>query len=654
MKTLVLMAAGIGSRYGGLKQLDSIDQEGNAIIDYSIYDALDVGFNHIIFIIRRELHVDFLKRFSHLQSESVTFSYVFQELTDVPEEYKNNDRKKPWGTGHALLSLRHLVKNNFAIINADDLYGRKSFEVMYNALFNSLNDDRFYMVGYQLQNTLSPYGTVSRGECLLDKHNNLVQVIERTAINKVNNHLMYKTPNGDSESLSEDTVVSMNFWGFTPFIFQFAESMFMDFLKQNYNHPKEEFYLPSIVNKAIEQNILPIGVISTDSIWHGITYKEDKTKLVKAIKVLKTNKIYPENLWKDKTIQSIFNQFEHSTHYKSSTELTSGHINDTYRIKTISDNDFVLQRINKVIFPNVERLIKNKVKVSNNLKKATNYKVIEYIKSSTDGFLAKDPNEQFWTLCTFIKNTETFLIPKNYDMVVQAGMLLGDFHKGMASFDASTLFETIPDFHNLKFRTRQYKNALKKADNGFIETIQNILYQIDSYKEDAEYLDGLRCSEEIPLRVAHNDAKLSNMLFDSNSQKAIAMIDLDTVMPGIIHYDIGDALRSVCASVDEDESDFSKIAFNKNYYKAFMEGYISVIKNELSDIEKQTLPLSIKYMLFEQTLRFLTDYLNGNTYYKVDYPEHNLDRTKNQLRLLQIVYQEFSDIVAITKDIIRG
>lgn len=184
MKTLAIMAAGLGSRYGGLKQLDTIDSCGHSIIDYSIYDAYRAGFDHIVFIIGKELLDEFEKRFSGYETRQIQISYVFQETNDVPNQFKNIERKKPWGTGHALLALRHHIKNNFAIINADDFYGQDSFKTMSAALSNTIDANNFVMVSYELQNTLSPYGPVSRGQCFVDDDQYLFQVIERTKIKK--------------------------------------------------------------------------------------------------------------------------------------------------------------------------------------------------------------------------------------------------------------------------------------------------------------------------------------------------------------------------------------------------------------------------------------------------------------------------------------
>jgi len=646
-KTLAIMAAGLGSRYGGLKQLDNIDAEGFSIIDYSIHDAVQVGFNDVVFIIRRELQDSFAKRFSHLNSDKLKISYVFQETTDLPVEFANTSREKPWGTGHALLALRHSVKNNFALINADDFYGREAFKVLYNQLFTSKENSTYFMVGYKLKNTLSPFGSVSRGECHVNKTNNLKEIVERTKIERKDNKIVYFDTYGQSTALNENILVSMNFWGFTTSVFMYAESLFNEFLNNHHNNSESEFYIPIIVNSLIGNNSISVKVLNTDSKWSGITYKEDKEQIIKTVKNMKSLGIYPESLWQDHEIKYIFSQFNHNEVYKNHTILTNGHINDTYKIEA-SDTEFILQKINSAIFPNTEELINNKVTVSKHLKNNSNYKVSDYLLTINNTFLYHDAKDTIWSLSTYIKQTVTHLIPINEDMAKQAGLLLGDFHKSMKGYDVTSLHEVIPNFHNLSFRTLQYENALKYGDKDLIKEAKSLIDLIEELSADAQYLDSLKSSGGLPLRVTHNDAKLSNMLFDEVTGKATSIIDLDTIMSGIIHYDVGDAIRSICSTCNEDEEDLLKIDFNLEYYKAFMMGFLSVMNFHLSDIEKQTLPLAIKYMLYEQSLRFLTDHLNGNIYYKVNFPEHNLVRAKNQLKLLEIINEKFDEIKNIT------
>lgn len=296
--TLVILAAGMGSRYGGLKQLDTFTSEGATIIDFSIYDALQAGFGKFVFIIRKSFEKEFKELFSKKLEGKAEVDYVFQEIDSVPKEYQNPERTKPWGTGHALLMTKDVVKENFAIINADDFYGKKAFEIMANYLMQiDINSYDFSMMAYYLKNTVSDYGYVSRGECQISKDGYLTNVTERTHIEKVNNHLMRKDNNGDLVNIDGDTIVSMNFWGFTPKCFEFGTSLFERFLEESKGNLKAEFFIPSVVNEILKSGITSVKVLKSDAKWFGVTYKKDKEIVQKEIEKLISNNTYPPKLW---------------------------------------------------------------------------------------------------------------------------------------------------------------------------------------------------------------------------------------------------------------------------------------------------------------------------------------------------------------------
>jgi len=296
--TLVVLAAGVGSRYGGLKQLDTFSEQGDTILDFSIYDAIQAGFGKVVFIIRKNIEQEFKAFFNPKLEGKIEVEYVFQELDKIPEKYKDNNRQKPWGTGHALLMAKDAVKGNFAVINADDFYGREAFEGVAEALRNTdENSSNFNMMGYVLKNTISEYGFVSRGECMVDNNNFLTQVTERTHIEKIDGHLMYKDENEQLKPISENTVVAMNFFGFTPKYFDVSSSMFEEFLKQNYKEAKAEFFIPSVVNTCILNKTATMKVLKSNARWFGVTYKEDKDFVTSEIQKLKKSGVYPIHLW---------------------------------------------------------------------------------------------------------------------------------------------------------------------------------------------------------------------------------------------------------------------------------------------------------------------------------------------------------------------
>ena len=296
--TLVILAAGMGSRYGGLKQIDSFTPEGDTIMDFSIYDALQAGFGKFVFIIRKSFEKDFKEIFDKKLEGKAEVDYVFQEFDSVPEKYIDPNRTKPWGTGHALLMAKDAVQENFAVINADDFYGREAFMVMAKSLSEKDRDSYdFNMMAYLLKNTVSDHGHVARGECEVDKDGFLIDVTERTHIEKIKGELMSKDANGRFDPIDGNTIVSMNFWGFTPKCFEFGGELFDAFLKVNKNNPKAEFFIPYVVNEILRSEKASVEVLKSDAQWFGVTYKEDKEIVQAAIGKLKEQGVYPINLW---------------------------------------------------------------------------------------------------------------------------------------------------------------------------------------------------------------------------------------------------------------------------------------------------------------------------------------------------------------------
>ncbi|MBO5672276.1 MAG: nucleotidyltransferase [Alistipes sp.] len=297
--TLLVLAAGMGSRYGSLKQMDGVGPNGEAIIDYSVYDAIRAGFGKVVFVIRHSFAEDFkevfnAERFGH----RIEVEYVFQELDYLPEGFTlPAERVKPWGTNHAVMMAADVIKEPFAAINADDFYGRNSYEVIAGFLSQlEGSEGRYCMVGYEVSKTLSENGTVSRGVCTVDAEGNLTSMVERTQIERVDGTILFHDGGAD-EPLAENTPVSMNFFGFTPDYFRHSESFFKEFLSENIDNLKSEFYIPRMVNKVINDGTATMKVLSTRADWFGVTYKEDKPQLVAKIEELITAGVYPRNLW---------------------------------------------------------------------------------------------------------------------------------------------------------------------------------------------------------------------------------------------------------------------------------------------------------------------------------------------------------------------
>ena len=298
--TLLILAAGIGSRYGGLKQADSVGPAGEAIIEYSIFDAIRAGFGKVVIVIRKSIEQDFKEKFAGKFDDKIKVEYAYQEL-DSPIEgiSKFPERKKPWGTGHAMLVAKDLIKEPFLVINADDFYGFSAFQKMADFLTNRCTPTHSGMVGYLLKNTLSENGSVSRGVCEVNDTGHLTSVTERTKINRdEKDEQIYYHEDDQRVHLSEDTIVSMNFWGFHPSVFELTRKMFVDFVKNNQDNSTAEFYIPKIANTLIEQKMADLTVMTTRDQWYGITYQEDKQTVQNAFWALTTIGAYPNGLWK--------------------------------------------------------------------------------------------------------------------------------------------------------------------------------------------------------------------------------------------------------------------------------------------------------------------------------------------------------------------
>ncbi len=300
---LVVMAAGMGSRYGGLKQIDPIDRDGHIIMDFSIFDAVRAGFKKVIFIIKKQNEEDFRQAVGDRLSRILDVSYVFQELTDIPEGFSVPEgRVKPWGTGHAVLSCRHAIDSPFLVINADDYYGPNAYKLAYNYLSGHPDGEPYpyMMVGYALGNTLTENGYVARGICEVDENGYLKDIHERTHIEKRGEEAAYTEDGGATfTEVSQKAIVSMNMWGFQPSFLKELEKRFPAFLSEalNSNPLKGEFFLPFVVDELLKEGKATVKVEASPDRWHGVTYKEDKPQVVAAIQKLKDDGVYPQKLW---------------------------------------------------------------------------------------------------------------------------------------------------------------------------------------------------------------------------------------------------------------------------------------------------------------------------------------------------------------------
>ena len=299
--SLLIMAAGIGSRYGGIKQIDGFGPSGEKIIDYTIFDAVQAGFGKIVFVIRHDIEADFHEAVTDRWEGRIPMEFAFQELDSVPEGFTiPAGRKKPWGTGHAILTAAPLIREPFSVVNADDFYGRSSL----NKVFSHLSDipdpghGEYCLIGYLLQNTLSEHGSVARGICRQNSDGYLQSLVETLGIYREGNLILQKVADGRPRPMDGNTLVSMNLWGFTTSYFRHLQTDFREFLRLRGQDPGAEFYLTLIVDRLIRTGLEKVKVLSTDQQWFGVTYRGDRPMVERSIRELVANGAYPENLWK--------------------------------------------------------------------------------------------------------------------------------------------------------------------------------------------------------------------------------------------------------------------------------------------------------------------------------------------------------------------
>lgn len=294
--TLLILAAGIGSRYGGLKQADGVGPSGEAILDYSIYDAIRAGFGKVVFVIRRDIKIDMQRIFFDKWSKKIELDYVFQELDHLPKGFVPPEgRAKPWGTGHAIWVAKEKVREPFCVINADDFYGRGAYQLAaaFQSNLDNLLNSRYCLIGYILKNSLSDHGFVSRAECRTDENGLLSYVKERTKIKKEGQKVFYEDENGNRMGIDENTTVSMNMWGFMPSLFEYLEEGLIKFFEENASSLKAEFFLPDLIDDLIRTGKVDVPVLRTDEKWFGMTYQEDREMVRGRLAELVKQGVYP-------------------------------------------------------------------------------------------------------------------------------------------------------------------------------------------------------------------------------------------------------------------------------------------------------------------------------------------------------------------------
>ncbi len=661
---LVIMAAGMGSRYGGLKQIDPIDEQGHIIMDFSLFDAKRAGFEKAIFIIKKENEADFKEVIGDRMAKVMDVAYAYQDLYTLPQDFEVPEgRIKPWGTAHAVLSCIDLIDGPFAVINADDYYGRDAFQKIYDFLSTQEEDEtyRFTMVGYQLKNTLTENGHVARGVCTVDENGYLVEVTERTRIEKKGDGAAFTEDDGATwTQLPMDAIVSMNIWGFSKGFLQEIKAGFSAFLEEGLkNNPlKCEYFLPSVVSKLLSENRATVSVLTSQDQWYGVTYKEDKQVVVNAIQTMKDDGIYPEDVWCGRSEAMI--NFQLDGVAMKAVRYGSGHINDTFLLtlkkKDHQEGRVILQRMNKSIFTNPEALMENILGVTSFLRKKIvenggdpERETLNVIPAKNGKPYFVDSEGEYWRCYTFIEDATSYDQVECPEDFYQSAVSFGNFQRLLADYPAETLHETIKGFHDTKARFEVFKKAVEDDVCGRAASVAKEIQFVLDHEEVANVFGDLLAKGELPLRVTHNDTKLNNIMLDNKTRKGICVIDLDTVMPGLAMNDFGDSIRFGASTGAEDETDLDKIWCDMELFDRYAKGFIEGCGGKLTTKEIELLPMGAKVMTFECGMRFLTDYLQGDTYFKIHREHHNLDRCRTQFKLVSDMETKWDTMNEIIK-----
>lgn len=658
---LVIMAAGMGSRYGGLKQIDPVDSQGHVIIDFSIYDAIRAGFDKVIFVIKKENEKEFKEAIGQRIAQYIKVEYVYQDLYNIPDDYNVPlQRVKPWGTAHAIYCCKDVIDGPFAVVNADDYYGRDAFMKIYRFLSQHHEKNHFAMVGYYLKHTLTKHGHVSRGICSLDENNYLTDVIERTCIEQHEDDIVYYDEHDCTwHKLSGDSLVSMNIWGFTPSFLKALEVGLHDFLNQTLkNDPlKGEYFLPAVVNRLIHEQRAKVSVLTSDDQWYGMTYKEDKKDVSHAICNLKKQGIYPETLWCGQS-EALFH-FDLGGCVIKSIPFGNGHINDTYLL-TVKTNDetnhrVILQKMNKTVFTKPQELMENIVNVTSFLRQ----KIIEDKgdpeRETLNVVLTKDQKPYFidssgeyWRCFRYIENATSYDLVQDPQDFYQSALAFGRFQYLLADYPAATLHETIIGFHDTKARFAAFKKAVEMDICQRVDKVKKEIDFVLAHEHLAHVFGDLLAQGKLPLRVTHNDTKLNNVMLDDKTHQGLCVIDLDTVMPGLAMNDFDDSIRFGASTALEDEQDLDKVWCDMELFELYVQGFIEGCNGKLTKREIELLPMGALVMTYECGMRFLTDYLQGDIYFKTHRQDHNLDRCRTQFKLIEDMenkWQQMNDIV---------
>lgn len=649
---IVVLAAGLGSRYGGIKQMAPVGASGEWLLDFSLWDAWQAGFRKVLFIIRPELEDNFKETIGMRLAPYFEVDYVGQsfDVSLVPN-VDLTTRVKPLGTGHALLCAKDKIQSPFVVINADDYYGPEAYKQLYKSLMNFKEDSEAAMVAFPLKDTLSEHGTVARGICKKDSESRLISIMEKTGLIRSSGVIMDE----DGIAIDSDTPVSMNIWGLQPSIIKLLEKSFESFKDSTLTKRPltAEFYLPTCLSEGLQEKTISIEVLSSNDQWIGMTYQADRDAAALKLQQLQHKGVYPLQLWSlSSGFESILNAYSEIRQIEKVEPITRGHINATYKVLAKTEQgyaNFVLQQINTHVFKNPVGLMANIEAVTKHMT-ALGARTLELLRTKSNDVYMVDKEGAYWRLYKYIENS---VVPSDQASLAElhaAGEAFGAFQYALSDFPAQSLTAVIPNFHHTPERLQQLKHAIQENPCGRVKLAGE---SVDFALGLAHELDRIVSQLEdgtLPLRVTHNDTKVNNVLLTDSDKTGLCVIDLDTVMPGSLLYDYGDGIRSSVTGVAEDEENLSVIQVDLNRFEAFTAGFLKGLRGIQTPAEADQLLWGAVLMSYECGIRFLTDYLLGDVYFSISREAHNLIRAKSQFKLVKELMAHQRELEKIIKN----
>lgn len=664
--TLVLLAAGVGRRFGGLKQLEPFGPHGETILEYTIHDAIRAGAGRAVLVVRPETEAEFRQTVGRRLERVADVAYVHQSLDEGSRMASGSaQRVKPWGTAHALLCATQAVEGPFVAANADDFYGAGAIAnaVAFLKPGSEANAGDHALIGYRLRDTLPGTGRVSRAVCTQD-HGQLTDLAEIPQIWRVGDDIIAVDTAGRRRSLSGDEWVSMNLWAFRPGVNTLLRAAFDRFLHEHAASSDAEFQIPVVIRDLVHAGLARVRVIPWTGPWCGVTNRDDLHGVRAHIFDLTVAGAYPSPLAAKPDVatshdpRQIVRQFDVAGEAASITPLRGGHIHESYvaRIEAASGSRrFVLQRINTSVFADVEVLMNNVARVTDHLRRKLqdlntpdlDRRMLSFVPTQAGLLTHRAPDGSCWRMMRFIERSTAIEFPRSPADAECAGRAFGAFHDLLADLPPPALHETIPHFHDTPRRVSAMEQAIAvDSQNRAHAARAEIEFALSRRSLADDLIEPLRRGE-LPRRVVHNDAKLSNVLLDTASGEPLCVVDLDTVMPGTVLFDFGDMMRTMLCPAAEDEHDLSKARVDLELFAGLARGYLAATRNLLTPAERGLLVTAGLVITYEQGIRFLTDYLRGDQYYQTTRPGQNLDRCCMQFALLTQLEQHRADLESV-------